>query len=82
MSEEAPKPHKKGKFNQGNGEEMQPGQQMMPPQHEGSGPPPPPKGDMPPGGQHGNGKHKKDNGKATCPEGAVQLEDGSCVVPH
>jgi len=88
VGEEAPKPHKHGndKFNQGHGQQMQPGQQMLPP------PPPPPdetappphSGDAPPdANKHdGKGKHRKDNGNAPCPEGAVRLDDGSCVVPR
>jgi hypothetical protein len=67
-----------------------PGQQMLPPpppqqQDEGAAHGQPPmSGEMPPGGQHGNGKPKgkKDRGKgqgAQCPEGTVLLEDGSCV---
>ena len=88
-SEEAPKPHKHGKdkFNQGHGEEMQPGQQMLPPPpppQDEMAPPPPPSGDAPPDANNrdGKGKHRKDNGKTPCPEGAVQLDDGSCVVPR
>ena len=88
MGEEAPKPHKHGndKFNQGHGQQMQPGQQMLPPppppQDETA--PPPHSGDAPPdANKHdGKGKHRKDNGNAPCPEGAVQLDDGSCVVPR
>ncbi len=90
VSEEAPKPHKQGKdkFNKGHGEQMQPGQQMLPPppppQDETAPPPPSPSGDAPPDAnkRDGKGKHRKDNGKAPCPEGAVQLDDGSCVVPQ
>ncbi len=87
--EEAPKPHKHGKdkFNQGQGEQMQPGQQMLsppPPPQDETAPPPPPSGDAPPdaNSRDGKGKHRKDNGKMPCPEGAVQLDDGSCVVPR
>jgi hypothetical protein len=82
-----------GKPRKGKNWQMQPGegpgQQMLPPppppQDEGAAPRQPPmSGDMPPGGQHGNGKPKgkKDRGKghgAQCPEGTVLLEDGSCV---
>jgi uncharacterized protein YraI len=81
LSEDAPKPHKqKGKFNQGNG-----GQMLPPPSSEEALPPrQAPSGDVAPGAdmKNGKGKHRKDNGKAPCPEGAVQLEDGSCVVPQ
>ena len=88
VGEEAPKPHKHGndKFNQGHGQQMQPGQQMLPPppppQDETA--PPPHSGDAPPdANKHdGKGKHRKDNGNAPCPEGAVRLDDGSCVVPR
>ena len=94
-SEEAPKPHKKGKSKNGDGEQMQPGedpgQQMMPPppppQEEAAPlPPPPPSGDAPPEAnkKNGKGKHKKGNGEepAPCPEGMVPLDDGTCAVPQ
>ena len=95
-TEEAPKPHKKDKFKNGNGEQMQPeegpGQQPMvppppPPQEEAAPPPPPPpSGDAPPEAnkKNGKGKHKKGNGEepAPCPEGMVPLDDGTCAVPQ
>jgi hypothetical protein len=92
-SEEAPKPDKKGKFKNGNGEEMQPGegpgQQMMPPpppQEEVAPPPQPPSNNVPPEAnqKNGKGKHKKGNSEepAPCPEGMVPLDDGTCAVPQ
>jgi hypothetical protein len=91
-SEEASKRDKKGKFKNGNGEEMQPGegpgQQMMPPpppQEEVAPPPQPPLNNVPSEAnqKNGKGKHKGNREEpAPCPEGMVPLDDGSCAVPQ
>ncbi len=91
-NQQTPKPHDKRKDkHNGNGQQMQPedvpGQQMLPPPpppQEGTMPPSPPSGDAPPEAtkKDGKGKHRKDHGETPCPEGAVQLDDGSCVVPQ
>jgi hypothetical protein len=86
-SEEAPKPHTKGKFKNGDGEQMPPGegpgQQMPPPPappQEEAAPPPPPEANK----KNGKGKHKKGNSEepVPCPEGMVPLDDGTCAAPQ